>query len=194
MFEPLSLKTVRWRPVEGEGLEHLTVRNTDASIHVESVLIGSEAGETFGIHYQIDCDADWHVRTFAVRSTSGNRLEMQSDGQGHWQLGDGTPQPQFDGCIDIDFTGTPFSNTLPIRRLDLAPSDGSIRLRVLYVPFATLRPLADNQIYTCLDRGRKYRYEAADRPFIADLQVDSDGFVIDYPGLFERVSRPEKTS
>lgn len=187
MFEPLSLKTVRWRPVEGEGLEHLTLRQTANSIRAESVVVGSEAGETFGIHYQIDCDAGWHVRAFAIQSTSGDRLEMQSDGGGRWKLGDGTPQPQFDGCLDIDFTGTPFSNTLPIRRIDPAPADGNIRLRVLYVPFASLRPLADTQIYTCIDRGRKYRYQAEDRPFVAELPVDSDGFVTDYPDLFERI-------
>lgn len=187
MFEPLSLKTVRWRPVEGEGLEHLGVRATGSSIHVESVLIGGEAGQACGIHYRIECDADWCVRAFSIASTSGERLEMLSDGKGHWRLADGTPQPQYDGCFDVDFTGTPFTNTLPIRRLNLTPSDGITRLHVLYVLFATFQPLADTQFYTCLDAGRRYRYQAAERPFVAELPVDSDGFVVDYPGLFERV-------
>lgn len=186
MFEPLSLKTVRWRPVEGEGLEHLDIRGTGSAIHVDSVLIGGEAGRTYGIHYRIECDPDWCVRTLGIASTSGQHLEMLSDGKGRWRLADGTPQPQHDGCIDVDFTGTPFTNTLPIRRLNLMPSDGSVRLRVLYVPFATFEPLADTQLYTCLDAGRKYRYQAAERPFVAELPVDADGFVIDYPGLFER--------
>ena len=35
---------------------------------------------------------------------------------------------------------------------------------------------------------RLYRYEAADRSFTADLTVDEDGLVIDYPGLFARLS------
>ena len=187
MFEPLSLKTVRWRPVEGEGLEHLGVRATGSAIHVESMLIGGEADRNYGIHYRIECDPDWCVRTLSIASASGERLEMLSDGNGHWRLPDGTPQPQYDGCIDVDFTGTPFTNTLPIRRLNLTPSHGGVRLRVLYVPFATLEPLADTQIYTCLDAGRKYRYQAAERPFVAELPVDADGFVIDYPGLFERI-------
>lgn len=187
MFEPLSLKTVRWRPVEGEGLEHLAVRATGSAIHVESGMIGGKPGRSYGIHYRIECDPDWCVRTLSIASTSGERLELRSDGNRHWRLSDGTPQPQYDGCIDVDFTGTPFTNTLPIRRLDLTPSDGSTRLRVLYVPFATFEPLADTQLYTCLDAGRRYRYEAAGRPFVAELPVDADGFVIDYPGLFERI-------
>jgi len=187
MFRPLSLKTVRWRPVEGEGLEHLTVRTTGSSIRADSVLIGDEGSKPYGIRYRIECDPNWCVRAFKITATSGERLEMSSDGEGHWRLADGTPQPQFDGCIDIDFTGTPFSNTLPIRRLGLAPSDGTIRLRVLYLPFATFEPRPDGQLYTCIDPGRKYRYEAADRPFTSELPVDDDGFVIDYPDLFERV-------
>ena len=40
MFRPLSLKTVRWRPLQGEGLEHLTVRPVDGGIRAESVIIG----------------------------------------------------------------------------------------------------------------------------------------------------------
>lgn len=187
MFRPLSLKTVRWRPVEGEGLEHLTVRATSSSIHAESVLAGHDDGSPYGIRYRIECDANWCVRAFKIAATSGERLEMLSDGEGHWRLTDGTPQPRYDGCIDIDFSGTPFSNTLPIRRLRPEPADGTIRLRVLYVPFTTLEPHPDDQLYTCLDAGQKYRYEAADRPFTAELPVDDDGFVIDYPDLFERI-------
>jgi hypothetical protein len=38
-----------------------------------------------------------------------------------------------------------------------------------------------------LQPGRLYRYQALDRSFSADLSVDGDGLVIDYPTLFERV-------
>jgi hypothetical protein len=56
-----------------------------------------------------------------------------------------------------------------------------------YVPFDTFKPMVDGQIYRCLEAGRVYRYEAADRSFTADLTVDGDGLVTDYPGLFTRV-------
>jgi hypothetical protein len=41
--------------------------------------------------------------------------------------------------------------------------------------------------YRCLQPGRLFRYQALDRSFAADLSVDEDGLVIDYPTLFERV-------
>jgi hypothetical protein len=57
---------------------------------------------------------------------------------------------------------------------------------MLYVPFATFEPAVDGQRYRCLKPGL-YRYEAVDRTFTANLTVDEDGLVIDYPTLFHRV-------
>ena len=58
---------------------------------------------------------------------------------------------------------------------------------MLYVPFDDFMPFRDAQRYTCLQAGRLYRYEAADRTFAADLPVDEHGVVGDYPTLFRRV-------
>ena len=35
-----------------------------------------------------------------------------------------------------------------------------------------------------------YRYEALGTGFTIDLEVDPDGFVIDYPGIWQRVHPP----
>ncbi len=56
-----------------------------------------------------------------------------------------------------------------------------------YVPFDTFKPVVDEQRYRCLEQDRLYRYEAVDRSFTADLTVDEDGLVTDYPGLFTRI-------
>ena len=91
-------------------------------------------------------------------------------------------------CIDIDLAGTPFTNTLPIRRLNLTRRSGTAKLRMLYVPFDSFEPTVDGQHYTCLEDGRLYRYQAEDGSFTADLPVDEDGLVLDYPTLFRRLS------
>jgi hypothetical protein len=189
MFRPLQQTTVRWRPLEGEGLEHLTVlplSSPQPGIRIESVVIGSRGGTTYGVRYTIDCDQHWATTALTLETTSGLRLFLVSDGLGHWQDGDGQPLSAFDGCIDVDLAGTPFTNTLPIRRLALRPEDGTCRLDMLYVPFDTFEPGRDSQLYTCLAESRLYRYAAADRSFTADLPLDEDGLVIDYPTLFTR--------
>ncbi len=192
MFRALSSTTVRWRPLEGEGLEHLTIQPVNeadgAVIRAESVLIGDRNGSPYGVSYRIDCDAGWRVISFSIKTTDGRTVDLRSDGRGHWRTPDGTPLPQFDSCIDIDLAGTPFTNTLPIRRLGLVRQSGTARLKMLYVPFDSFEPAVDGQHYTCLEDGRLYRYEADDRSFTADLPVDEDGLVIDYPTLFQRLS------
>ncbi len=46
---------------------------------------------------------------------------------------------------------------------------------------------ADPQRYNCLDPGRLYRYESLASGFAREIEVDPDGLVLAYPGLFERV-------
>ncbi len=192
MFRALSSTTVRWRPLEGEGLEHLTIRplhaSVGAAIRAESVVIGERDGAAFGVRYRIDCDAAWRLTSFIIETTGGRRLHLLSDGAGHWRTAEGIPLPQFDGCIDIDLSATPFTNTLPIRRLGLARDAGTVKLNILYVPFDSFEPTVDIQRYTCLDDGKLYRFEEDDDSFAADLPVDADGLVIDYPYLFRRLS------
>ena len=192
MFRALGPLTVRWTPWEGEGLEHLTLTpesfDFGAGIRAESVLIGERGGSPYGVHYRIACDAGWTVRRFRVETTDGRCLALASDGAGRWRDENGVPRPDLDGCIDIDLAGSPFTNTLPIRRLNLTPSDGTARLSMVYIPFDTFAAFVDGQRYTCLDPGQRlYRYEAEDRSFVAELPVDEDGLVVDYPGLFRRV-------
>ncbi len=187
MFRPLLPTAARWRPLEGEGLEHLTLTPSAGRVRAESVVIGAHGGASYAARYRIDCDDTWRVLHFLVETTAGQRLELVSDGEGHWRTTAGEALPQFDGCLDIDLAGTPFTNTLPIRRLGLTPESGAVRLDMLYVPFDSFLPLRDGQFYACLVQDQLYRYAAAERPFTADLPVDEDGLVVDYPTAFRRM-------
>jgi hypothetical protein len=55
-----------------------------------------------------------------------------------------------------------------------------------YVDFEELNVLPDAQRYTRLAEDL-YRYESLDSDFTRDITVDASGFVVEYPGLFERV-------
>ena len=96
--------------------------------------------------------------------------------------------PELDGCIDVDISATPFTNTLPIRRLGLEPGE-SEELAVTYVRVPELLVGAERQRYSCLEaqaNGELYRFEALPSGFTAELPIDAEGLVIDYPGLFRR--------
>jgi hypothetical protein len=184
-FRPLSSRDVRWAHAEGEGLEHLHLAATPTGVVARSALIGGQGDRPYGVFYEIELDAAWRVTRFGIETALGQRLALKQEASGRWTGEDGTHRADLDGCIDIDLAGTPFTNTLPIRRLD-GRLDEPTELRMLYVPFDTFEPLVDEQRYTELAPGL-YRYEAVDGGFSADLPVDRDGLVIDYPTLFRRV-------
>lgn len=167
------------------GLEHLSLSATPSGVVARAAVIGERDAAGFGAFYEIHLSAGWQVDRFRIETAGGARLSLSQDEPGRWTADDGTHRADLDGCIDIDLAGTPFTNTLPIRRLDgqlTTPTE----LRMLYVPFDTFEPLVDAQRYTELSP-HLYRYEAMDGTFAADLPVDEDGLVIDYPMLFRRV-------
>ncbi|WP_128290962.1 putative glycolipid-binding domain-containing protein [Afifella aestuarii] len=186
-FRSLPARAARWQPEEGIGLEHVSLGPGPTGFLIRGTVIGERGGIPYGVFYRLSCDEAWRTRSLILKATSGRSIDIHSDGQGHWHEADGRPLDNLDGAIDIDLAGSAFTNTLPIRRLKLAEGECSGELTMAYVPFDTFKPARDHQIYTCLERGSLYRYEAADRSFTAELPVDEDGLVRDYPTLFRRI-------
>ncbi len=182
-----------WTPWEGKGLEHLRLRLEETGIEADGVVIGEEDGVAFRARYVIRCDPGWRTREMVVDPLDGRGpLHLRSDGEGNWSDASGRSVPELEGCTDVDLSVTPFTNTLPIRRLDLGEG-GSSEIAVVYVDVPDMRLDVSRQRYTCLERnadGGLYRYEdrGSVRGFTADLPVDADGLVLDYPGIFRRLS------
>jgi hypothetical protein len=44
--------------------------------------------------------------------------------------------------------------------------------------------VTDPQRYVCIELLRRYRCESRDSDFMRDIEVDVDGIVVEYPGLF----------
>lgn len=175
---------LRWQSLEGVGLEHCHVCETADGIAVRSSLVGEHDGFPFGAFYEIQLDPDWTFRALTLRRHDGRVMRLLSNGEGDWKL-DGRRAPGLEGCVDLDLSGTPFTNTLPMRRRGFeigAPQ----RFDMAWIPLDTLEPFRDSQIYTQLD-ATHFRYEAADGTFTQVLTVDEHRFVVDYPTLFRRV-------
>jgi uncharacterized protein len=124
----------------------------------------------------------WRVTT----SEQGN-LDAALTAAGHAGAGlPGTEDPDLlYGAFDVDLTGSPLTNTLPIRRLGLLKAETGVahRLSVAWVILPSLEVVQADQIYTALGDGR---VRFASETFSADLVIDDDGFVRDYPGLAGR--------
>ncbi|GAA3694093.1 putative glycolipid-binding domain-containing protein [Arthrobacter ginkgonis] len=91
-------------------------------------------------------------------------------------------------ALDCDLGLCPLTNTMPIRRFGLHTGAGSTpALTMAWVEVPSLRVLPSRQMYRGLGNG-KVEFRSADSRsgdggFSAELTVDHDGIVVDYPGL-----------
>ncbi len=72
----------------------------------------------------------------------------------------------------------------------MPPSGGRCAIDVAWVLLPALTIQAKPQEYTLLERGgrgSRWRFRALDSDFVAELAVDDDGLVLDYPGIARRV-------
>jgi len=187
MWKPVQEITARWRPEEGDGLEHLVLRATPEGYQLRSLVIGENEGKQHAMSYEIALDKGWRVLSFSVSSLDGRSRAYRSPAAGRWEDGEGKPLPVFDGCIDIDLSFTCFTNSLPVRRVNFSEGEAH-EFSMLWMPSDTLDPFVDGQRYTCLKPGRRFHYAATDGAFEATIEFDDHGLVTDYPGLFRRIS------
>lgn len=183
-------REVVWQAVEEPALEHVVIsEHGDGGHSVNSTVTGLLEGEPFTVRYAIECDTNWWVRSLDAEVPQGwAKIDLRSDGGGNWRTGDPNLEEMLSGCIDVDIIVTPFTNTLPIRRLRLAVGEAA-EINVVYVLVPSLALSNRKQRYTRLD-ARQYRFESIESgqvPFTADLGVDDDGLVTDYPRLFRRL-------
>jgi uncharacterized protein len=184
-------RTICWMPMwnkdrEGVGLEHLLLAEHVAD---SIILAFDEQHGPFRLTYHLTwnelwrlCDAEIVVATNSfIRS-----LSLKTDGQGHWLDSDNRAITELDGCIDVDIWPTPFTNSFPIRRELMAVGERrEFRMAWVFAPDLTVHP--QRQAYTRLAE-RLYLFENLDGSgFRAELPVDEDGIVLDYPDLFRRV-------
>lgn len=171
-----------WRREDG-GVEHVVVASRgDGGVDVDGV--AAWAGADGGVHrvrYRLRCDASWCVRSVDVEAPEdGTAVSLRADGHGAW---DGLPG--LDGCVDVDIYAIAFTNTLPVRRLGLRTGEASL-IDVAYVRLPSMAVERMRQRYTRVSDD-VYRYESVQSGFTADLLVDAEGLVVDYPGLVRRM-------
>jgi uncharacterized protein len=183
---------VFWTSLQQPGLEQLHLTEDETGSSASGLVLGVEQATPFRFWYQVRTDSDWRVRecVFQVGEEKGRGMQWSTDGRGHWTDDSGAACSTLDGCLDLDISCTPFTNTLPIRRLTLTPGESAeILVAYLSVPDLSIRPV--RQRYTCLSRtasGGVYRYEGGEKGVTFDLLVDEKALVVDYPGIWQRTA------
>ena len=119
----------------------------------------------------------------ALDATSADRtLTLRWTAKG-WCDDDGLLLPGSKRARDLDLAWTAVTNSFPIRRL-MSRRRAHGQFDVLMVSLPNLDTSVVRQSYD--SDGRRWRYANRDSGFSADLSVDKNGMVTDYPGLCRR--------
>jgi hypothetical protein len=170
---------VRWTTWDGRHTEVLTVTWENEAWTASGIV------ERERVQYVLRISPTWHARQMLLfRDLDDPDLWLGTDGHGRWGEVNGAHRQELDGCVDLDLRCTPFTNSLPIRRLPLEIGD-SAELAVVYVDPETLevRPLRQRYVRRAAHR---WGYANLESGFEVDFDVDEYGLVIDYPGQWRR--------
>jgi uncharacterized protein len=157
----------------------------------------------YRVDHRLETTGGWLTRTLEVSATGDGwrrTLLLTSDLEGAWTCeatahgdvdlpGPGGQAATLTGALDCDLGLSPLTNTMPVLRHRLHRGGGAAELLVAWVSVPDLQVHASRQRYQharTTASGAVIRFTSGD--FTADVVVDGDGFVVDYPGLAERLS------
>ena len=180
-----------WSHLNEPGMEHLHLTDEQHGIIANGLLIAVVENIPYHIRYTIHCDTSWHVHEVHVELLDSHtpKIHLRANGKGHWTTEANEQVTSLDGCIDVDISATPFTNTVAIQRLGLAVGEAA-EITVVYIKVPEMQVTSVKQQYTCLesdDDGGRYLYAGYPSGYQAELVVDRDKIVIAYPELFIRI-------
>ncbi len=174
---PADGYTARWNRADGTGGEELTLRweNEGWTAHGE---LSAER-----VTYVIRLSPTWQVRQFLLfRDVADPDLWLGTDGGGRWGEMNGAHRADLDGCTDVFLAATPFSATIPIRRLQLEVGDG-VELRAAAIDVETLGVVPVRHRYRRVG-DRTWQFDDGDAE--ATFDADEYGLPHDLPPTFLR--------
>ncbi len=174
----------RWRRLDEFGLEVLRLEMDGEGIKVRSTLV--HGGERpFGLHYEWSLDSAWQTRRVELQlwAEKDRSMAIERTGAASWRI-DGEDLGSLEGCEEVDISATPFCNGIAVRRLRRRPGE----LAALYVELPEFSVSPSRQRYEDLGKDRwRYVDLGAAAGFEAIIELDAEGMVRSYEGLFQAI-------
>ncbi|GFG53898.1 hypothetical protein CQY20_11525 [Mycolicibacterium agri] len=163
--------------------------NNRIKAHGRIVAAATSTHPPFSASYDLVTDESGATRRLSMTVTLAERerqLSIARDDENLWLVQEHSGQSSrapYDGALDVDVIFSPFFNALPIRRTGLYQRSDSLSVPVVYVslPDLTVKPVTIS--YSSAADGIKLHSPVAD----TTVTVDEYGFILDYPGLAERI-------
>jgi len=178
-------KIIIWRRIDLTGHEACRLYSQDTECHLEGTAVFLHDHKPAILSYEVVCDSNWNTLRARVSGWVANvrvDIDLVVDREHRWRL-NAIDCPTLAGCLDLDLNFSPSTNLLPIRRLNLlVGQEAQVKAAWLRFPSFRLEPLP--QVYRRVAEST-YRYESGEGEFVADLKINSVGFVTNYPGLWQ---------
>src|SRR6201987_2153406 len=152
------------------------------------VAADADTNPAFAAYYDLQTDETGATKRLGMTVTLAERERQRAiarDEENMWLVTDhqGESRAAYDGALDVDVVFSPFFNALPIRRTGLYQRADSVSVPVVYVWLPELSVAGVSIAYSSAEDGIKLHSPVAD----TTVTVDDDGFIVDYPGLAERI-------
>jgi len=185
-------KIIVWKSTYVNTTEFTTI-SLKGNIVVNGHITGQGLGQFVNVNYKLEINKKWEIQTVKIILQSDNsfNISLYKNKDNHWTNERGENLSQLNNCTDIDITLTPFTNSLPINRLQLNIGE-SKEIEVVYFDLPSNKFSPAKQRYTNLGNGI-YKYESLASGFTANLQVDTEGLVLNYPGIWHRVFNEQES-
>jgi uncharacterized protein len=174
-------------------MESVRVQLSGKRIKANGRIVAAEAdtNPAFAAYYDLLTDETGATKRLGMTVTLAERerqLVVARDEENMWMITDhqGESRAAYDGALDVDVVFSPFFNALPIRRVGLNERADSITVSTIYVTLPDMSVASAAVSYSSAgDSGEGIKVHSP----VSDttLTVDADGFIVDYPGLAERI-------
>ncbi|RYZ36670.1 MAG: hypothetical protein EOP49_32405 [Sphingobacteriales bacterium] len=180
------IRNIVWKGLNPDSMEFCRIHFRD-TILVKSTIVGCSEDIPYKADYEMELSLDWVINCVQIKSWLGNSeqsLTLKHNGHGKWH-GNDREWKHLEGCMDIDISLTPFTNSIPVNRLRVLPN-ASADTELIYIDVLRFGVTRQRQSYTNLG-AHQYHFRAEDGHFEAKITMDELNLVSDYPGLFNRL-------
>jgi hypothetical protein len=196
-------RATAWVKRDPFGVEFAEIDIAEDHLHARGIAIGT-APVPYRLDYELETTTAFVTANLRVTSRGEGwrrELDLSRDTGGTWavtadEVGHvdlppaGGEATSLVGAFDCDLGLSPVTNMMPILRHGLLSGGGPIELTMAWVAVPALAVHADGQRYRHLRSVADHhvvRFEAIDGSFNADIRVDGDAVVVDYPGIARRL-------
>lgn len=197
----MALRSIGWVKDAGLGMEFAEVGITARRMKATGVALGTSP-LPYRLDYRFESRSRFLTKSIEVVSRGQGwrrSLRLERDKLGEWDANWEThgeallPPPTGDmndlsSSLDCDLALSPLTNTMPVLRHDLLHGGGPVEFLMAWISVPDLSVIPSQQRYAFVRTDELIsvvRYESGD--FAADIVLDEDGLVLEYPGLGHRV-------